>query len=130
LHAPAPVSETFKKAYPLENKKENAERYITWAKDAVRAAEKPHVVPTEILIDYIGDYGPRHITYHKGNMYYKRDNRRKYRLIPLSDDTFALDGLVWFRIRFAKDKDGNVTRIIGLYLDGNRDESPRDVPGA
>lgn len=120
--------EAFKKALPVEKDKKNAKRYIAWAKDAIRTAEKPVVVPAEIQIDYIGDYGPRHITYQKGNLYYKRDGRTKYRLIPLNDDTFALDGLVWFRIRFAKNKDGQVTGIIGLYLNGNRDESPRDLP--
>lgn len=121
--------EVFKKALSVETNKENARRYITWATDAIRTAEKPVVLPAETLINYIGDYGPRHITYLKGSIYYKRDGRTKYRLIPLNDDTFALDGLVWFRIHFAKDKDGQVTGIIGLYLAGNRDESPRDIPG-
>ncbi|MCP5107592.1 MAG: beta-lactamase family protein [bacterium] len=114
---------TFKKAFSVEKKKEDAERRIAWAKDAIRVAKKPHVVSAGLLINYIGDYGPRHITYHEGNMYYKREGRKRYRLIPLSDDTFTPDGLVWFRIQFAKDKAGHITKIIGHYLDGRRDES-------
>lgn len=31
-----------------------------------------------------------------------------------------------FRIRFAADDSGAVTKILGLYLDGSEDETPRD----
>ncbi len=118
--------ETFKRALPLDKNKANAARYLSWAKDAIQVVEKPVVLPAETLNKFVGDYGLRHITYQKGNLYYKREGSKIYRLIPLSKDTFALDGRAGFRIRFDVDKDGQVTQIIGLYIDGKQEKFPRD----
>ena len=41
-------------------------------------------------------------------------------------DLFALDGLETFRLRFVEDDEGRVAKVVGLYLEGNEDESPRD----
>jgi CubicO group peptidase (beta-lactamase class C family) len=118
--------EVFRKAFPFEKKKAAGARYISWAKELIRVTKTPVTVPVDTLKQYVGDYGPRHITLREGNLYYKRDGRKEYRLIVLSTDTFTPDGLTWFRIRFDRDKDGKVSKIIGLYIYGNQDESPRD----
>jgi CubicO group peptidase (beta-lactamase class C family) len=118
--------ETFKKASTIDKNKENAARYAAWAEDTIRVVEKPVVLPAEILQKYVGDYGPRHITYAKGHLYYRRNGGKKYRLIPLNKNTFALDGMARFRTHFVSDKNGKVTKIAGLYISGNTDESPRD----
>lgn len=117
--------ETFKKASAFDKNKKNAERYIAWAEDMIRVAEKPVALSTEILKKYVADYGHRHISYEKGSLYYKRAGNKKHRLIPLNEDTFAVDGLALFRIHFFSDKDGKITKIIGLFISGRTDESPR-----
>ena len=66
------------------------------------------------------------ITLREGHLYYQRDGRNEYRLKPLDRETFALEGYGSFRIRFAADETGRVTKIVGLYIRGNTDESPRD----
>jgi hypothetical protein len=44
----------------------------------------------------------------------------------MTDDRFALDGLETFRLRFVADDEGHAVKIVGLYLNGDQDETPRD----
>jgi hypothetical protein len=46
-------------------------------------------------------------------------------MIPMSDDTFMLDGLEGFRVKIEKDASGKVIGLIGLYEDGRTDKSPK-----
>ena len=62
----------------------------------------------------------------QGRLYYKREGRKEYELLPLAQDKFALKGYGVFRLRFVLDKDGNATKVVGLYLGGETDESLRD----
>jgi hypothetical protein len=43
----------------------------------------------------------------------------------MSNTLFTLDGNPAFRVQFVSDGDGPPTRIVGWYLDGRRDETPR-----
>jgi len=90
------------------------------------AEQKTVNIPTEILNKYVSDYGPRHIILRDGNLYYQRDGKKEFRLHAISENTFLLEGYNNFRIHFIKDKNGKVTKIIGLYIDGSKDESLRD----
>ena len=117
--------EIFEKAQRIDKNKKIAKWHIAWVRDLIRVAEKPVTLPAADLQKFAGDYGPRHITYEEGNLYYQRDGGKKYRLIPLSEDRFALDGLSYFRIWFNVDEDGQVSKIIGRYINGRTDESPR-----
>jgi tetratricopeptide (TPR) repeat protein len=112
----------------LKMRKDNrlATRGLQWARDALKAAENPVELSTEELEKFAGDYGPRHIFIRDGRLYYQRDGRPEYRLTPLNKNTFALEGYGPFRIRFDSDESGRVTKIVGLYIQGNTDESPRD----
>ena len=86
----------------------------------------PVTVPAETLRRYAGDYGPRHVLLEGDTLFYQRDGNPRYRLLPLADDLFALDGLQTFRMRFMTDEAGRVVKILGLYISGNQDETPRD----
>jgi CubicO group peptidase (beta-lactamase class C family) len=118
--------ERFEAALQLNAKHQGATRAKTWLEPVLSALEDPPAVPLAILERYPGDYGPRHITLEAGGLYYQRDGNPRYRLHPMSEDTFFLDELGTFRIRFATDEEGRVTKIVGLYLDGTEDETPRD----
>lgn len=120
--------EIFKKAFPLDKNKKNAARYISWARGKIQVDKNPVVLTEETLRKYVGEYGRRHITYENGFLHYRREGRKKFRLIPLSSDTFALDGMARFRIKFEFDKEGQVTKLIGMYISGRKDESPRNPP--
>lgn len=102
------------------------DRAIEWLEPAVEALARPVYLPPDALERLVGDYGPRHVTLRDGALHYQRDGNRRYRLIPMSEDTFLLDELGSFRIRFVSDDAGRVVRIVGLYVNGNEDETPRD----
>ena len=118
--------EIFQEALKLNKNNESAARYISWLKYAVEGYKELIHLPPETLRKFVGDYGPRHITYQDGHLYYNRNGGEKYKMIPLGKDTFALKGLPGFRIQFDFNKDGQAVKIIGLYIDGRKDESSRD----
>jgi CubicO group peptidase (beta-lactamase class C family) len=103
-----------------------AVRGLEWAKEALRAEKNPVFLSAAEMERIAGDYGSRHITLREGRLYYRRDGRPEYRLFPLSRDNFALERYGQFRIRFVSNGSGQVTKLIGLYIQGNTDESPRD----
>ena len=103
-----------------------ATRGLQWARDALKAEKNPVALTAEEMERLAGDYGPRHIKLRDGSLFYQRDGRQEYRLIPLDKTTFALESYAPFRIRFESDESGNVTKIVGLYIQGNTDQSPRD----
>jgi tetratricopeptide (TPR) repeat protein len=118
--------ESFESVLKLDSDNKRAKDGIQWAKDSLKAEKNPVSPSVEELERFVGDYGPRHITLREGRLYYQREGRDEYRLKPLTKDTFALDGYAPFRIRFVSDESGQVTKVIGLYIGGRTDESPRD----
>ena len=101
-------------------------RGLQWARDALKAEQNPVVLSIVEMEKFAGDYGPRHIRLREGRLYYQRDGRQEYRLMPLNKNTFALESYAPFRIQFVSDESGRVTKIVGLYIQGNTDQSPRD----
>ncbi len=75
---------------------------------------------------YVGQYGPRKIWIENDQLYYQRENRPRYKLIPMGEDRFMLEGLDYFRIQFVSDSTGIVVELVGLYEGGYRDSNKRD----
>ena len=97
------------------------------ARKAASRAEKPYKVSQARLRTYVGNYTERKITLRTGFLhYYHHFYKTEHRLIPVSLDTFAVDGLNWFQMRFVCDESGKPIKIIGMYLDREPDESLRD----
>ncbi len=117
---------TFESALKIDGKNALAARGLEWAKEALGAEKKPVVLSEAEMKKLAGDYGPRHIKLRDGRLYYQRDGRPEYRLLPLSRDKFALERYGQFRVRFVADETGRVTKLVGLYVQGRTDESPRD----
>jgi CubicO group peptidase (beta-lactamase class C family) len=118
--------EHLQKALEMDPENSFAKTCIPWIKEAIQVEEKPILIQEETLEKYAGDYGPRHVYLRQGRLYYKREGRKEYELLPLAKDKFALKGYGDFRLRFVLDKKGKVTKVVGLYLGGRTDESPRD----
>jgi tetratricopeptide (TPR) repeat protein len=118
--------EYFEETLEMDPENANGKKYIKWVRDMSRVENNPVTLPVETLKKFVGDYGPRHITIRDSILYYKRDGRSEFRLMPINKDTFALKGNNDFRLHFASDENGEVIKIIGLYLDGRQDESARD----
>ena len=118
--------ESFESNLKIRKGNRLAKRGLQWAKDSLKAEQNPVALSLEELERFAGGYGPRHIILREGRLYYQRDGRPEYRLKPLNINTFSLEGYGPFRIRFVADESGQVTKLVGLYIQGNTDESPRD----
>jgi hypothetical protein len=104
---------------------EDAMAGLAWAQQEVEAQLNPITLSPEQLEEYVGTFGPRGFFVEEGALYYQREGRPKYRLVPLGDDLFKLEDLTYFRLQFERNDDGHVNLVIGLYDDGQKDPSPR-----
>ena len=118
--------DSFESALKIRKGHRLTTRALEWAREALRVEKSPVSLSAAEIEKFAGDYGPRHIILRDGSLYYKRDDRSEYRLIPLTKDTFALDGYASFRLQFVSDENGRIAKIIGLYIQGRTDESLRD----
>ena len=83
-------------------------------------------IDAALLKKYEGEYGDRKIYLEDGRLYYQRSGRQKLELTPMSENTFMLSEIDYFRLRFESDGNGNIISITGLYDNGNTDSSPRN----
>jgi len=104
-----------------------------WKKDGIRfiverleALRNPAEVGEETLKRWVGDYGPRHIIFENGALWYERDERPRYKMIPISETLFCFEDLDFFKLQIETDGDGNPIALVGHYDRGYTDRSPRD----
>lgn len=118
--------ERYRRGRELDPDDAEAARAIAWVVPLIAGRGEPPRIPVETLERYAGDYGPRHVRLEEGRLFYMRDGNEETPLTPISADTFRLASTATFRIRFVGGETGPATRIIGLYMNGERDESARD----
>jgi hypothetical protein len=105
---------------------ENIKASLEWTIPVLEAYRNPATLDPALMASYAGKYGPRTITYENGELYYQREGRPKYKMIPMSQDTFVFKELDYFRLKVVKDENGNITHLEGQYAGGQTDTSPRD----
>ncbi|MDX1387567.1 MAG: serine hydrolase domain-containing protein [Acidobacteriota bacterium] len=101
---------------------------LEWRLAWVAAVVEPRDVADTVLREYEGTYGPRRVELHDGVLFYSREGASTAAprpLYALSDDTFVLKDVDFFKVKFARGAAGTVDRIVGLYLNGEQDESLR-----
>jgi len=98
----------------------------TWQIATLNAKLNPVTLDDALLQKYAGSYGPRQVELEDGVLYYQREGRPKFRMTPMTDDTFYFEDLPYFRLQFTTDEAGRVTGVTGLYDDGHTDANPRD----
>ena len=104
---------------------EGKKKQFAWRIKALEVERYPVRLDETELGYYTGDFGPRKIMFENGNLFYQREGRPKYKLIPMGDNTFALEGMDTFRIKFNRDSSGKVTEFVGMYSDGATDSNQR-----
>jgi hypothetical protein len=126
-----PAAEAFDRAYALAVEKLAAKASdprrkaeFDWILVGLKAKTNPPQIYQKVLKTYAGVYGERKITLENGALFYQRTGP-KFRLIPMTQTLFALDGLDSFRAEFVV-KDGKAVELIGHYDNGERDTSPRN----
>lgn len=108
-----------------QTKDENKKQKLTWTVETMNALQNPAKVDVALLQKYAGKYETRTITLENGELFYQREGRPKYKMIPMSQDTFVFDEIRYFRLKFNSDATGRVTEVVGMYNDGRSDSSPR-----
>jgi len=98
---------------------------LIWTIANMEAMLNPATVDDATMQKYAGVYGPRTIMYENGKLYYQREGRPKFWMIPMTDDTFVFKEISYFRIRVEMDNAGNPTALVGLYDNGHTDRSPK-----
>jgi retinol-binding protein 3 len=107
------------------NSDEQRGSQLDWAIVGLSAELNPVTVDASVLKKYAGKYGPRTISLENGTLYYQREGRPKFKMTPLTQETFALDELSSFRLTFVINSGGVVSELVGHYDDGHTDSSPR-----
>ena len=111
----------------LENAYANGDESARWGLASINSKLHPIVCSSEDLALYAGDYGVRHIRVDGSTLEYRRDGVADWKnLICFERDQFVIDGFDGFIMEFARNDDGDITRIVGHYDRGNTDESIRD----
>jgi hypothetical protein len=107
---------------------EEGKRGLIWLREGLQATLAPFAVSEAALRAYVGSYGPRRITLESGALYYQREGRPRFKLVPMADALFVAPDADYFRIAFERDATGKVARIVGIYQDGRRDANDRTAP--
>lgn len=98
---------------------------LGFLRDLLQARQRPVALSQEQLGDYVGLYGPREIGIEGGALLYRRGQGPWLRLTPVGQDGFLVGDLDGFRIRFERDAQERVQRLVGLYDDGREEPSER-----
>ena len=88
----------------------------------VNAKLHPIVISPEARSSYAGTYGERTIMAEGDPLYYQKANGPKYKLLPLTQDLFAIEGMDDSRLQFVGNKDGAAEKISGVFENGQRGE--------
>jgi hypothetical protein len=98
---------------------------VEFVRNVLEDRRKPATLSAAELQAFAGTYGPRTITLEEGALWYQRGKNRKMRLQPVGQDRFLVGDLNDFRIRFERDANGSVQRLVASYADGNEERNAR-----
>ena len=107
-------------------KDERTKAGYQWALADLESRLNPIALSDKQMKQYVGRYGPRRISMEAGVLYYKREDRPRFEMVPMGGDLFRFSDLEYFRLSFERDKSGKVVKLIGLYDNGRTDENERD----
>lgn len=98
---------------------------LQWLLDGLAVETHSVTAPDTLLVSCAGTYGPRSVRFQNGALYYQREGRPEFRMIPMGGDRFMVETLDYFRLQFRRDSSGNVTELVGQYDNGDTDANPR-----
>jgi hypothetical protein len=97
-----------------------------WGLTDLESRLHPVELSEKQMKQYVGGYGPRRIFIDNGVLYYQREDRPRYEMVPMGEDLFRFGDLDYFRLSFERNKSGKVVKLVGIYDDGRTDENERD----
>lgn len=118
--------ENMEQTLALEPASAQRQAWISWLRETLHARKEPADVPAETLKRYAGDYETYRITLKAGSLYYEdAASRKSNRLTPLSENTFAVDGEAWLRLRFIAGQENGAGKLVLLYMEDRQEEITR-----
>jgi CubicO group peptidase (beta-lactamase class C family) len=119
--------ENYQRSYELDPENEGAQRAIAWIEEGREARKNAPQLSKQTLERFVGTYGPFQVSLREGSLFAAIEWRKKdYRLVPLSEDTFALEGYGTYRVRFVSDEEGRVVKAVGMSFSGRKTEVMRE----
>jgi len=101
------------------------QRNILWNREGAKAKANPYKLDEKTMNAYAGKYGPRNIIFRNGELFYQREGRPEYKMVPMNEDTFLFDEIDYFRLKFIKEGK-KVVAVEGHYDMGRTDRNERD----
>jgi retinol-binding protein 3 len=86
---------------------------LEWGLVSVKAQLDPLTLTDTLKNEYAGVYGIRTIFIEDGYLMFQRGDGPKRKLFALTEDTFELEGVDHYRLRFVRNSDGKVDKMIG-----------------
>jgi retinol-binding protein 3 len=100
---------------------------IRFLRESIAARQQgPSALSEAELRAYAGSFGPREIRLEEGRLEYRRGQGPWQTLTPMGSDRFLVGDLDSFWIRFERDSQGRVARLVGIYADGREEPNDRD----
>ena len=96
-----------------------------WVVDGLKAQETQYAVDETKLKTYVGNYGPRKVSFEKGGLYYQRGEGSKHKMVPMAEHKFMITDIPRFRIQFDH-KNDQVVALVGNYDNGRSDRNKKD----
>jgi hypothetical protein len=95
-----------------------------WSLEGLQAKTNPPKIEESVMKKYAGTYEIRTLTFENGDLYYQREGRPKFRMIPMNETTFMFDELSYFRLKVIVEN-GKAVAIEGIYDNGRTDKNLR-----
>lgn len=109
------------KSVQLRGGGDQGKKQIAWLRESLEAKKNPPALPPELLSRYAGEYKDRKVALKDGSLYLSLPQAPQTpprRLVPISTDTFNVEGDPTGRVRFIPDKDGPAKKLLALWLFG------------
>ena len=98
---------------------------IQWLREHLSFSRKNVTLTQAEKKALVGQYGPRTIRLEGKTLFYQRQGSNKHVLTPLAPNLFAVGDIFDFRLEIETDNKGSPSKLIGHYINGGKDESPR-----
>lgn len=99
---------------------------IEWATLTLIAKRQPFSITVDESAHYAGGYRGHYVSLRGEQLLYVREGRPEIRMFPMAPDLFSLETLDSVRLRFERDEDGYLNRLIVMHADGRREEGGRE----
>ncbi len=111
----------------LETLAETGDDSARWGLINLQSRLSPLELSADELSEYAGQYTDRELKMDGDELRYRRKGRPSWsRLIAVGEDQFVIDGFDGFLMTFERNRNGEITRIVGSYVQGHTDSSERE----